>query len=61
LMLAWAAGVAAFLILISLVPGAQTMMKITPLTAAQWCIILIATLIGTFWIEMRKLMTYHRK
>ena len=60
LMLIWAGGVAVFLILISFVPGLQHLMKITTLTVAQWSMILIATMIGTFWIEVRKQITYHR-
>jgi hypothetical protein len=53
--------VVAFLIVISLFPGAQQLMKITALTASQWGMILIATFIGTFWMEVRKLIAYHRK
>jgi hypothetical protein len=60
-MLAWGGGVAAFLILISLIPGAGHLMKITSLTVSQWAMILAATFIGTFWIEIRKLVTYQRK
>jgi Ca2+-transporting ATPase len=59
LMLTWAAGVAAFLILISLIPSAQLLMKITTLSALQWLLILATTIVGTFWIEVRKLITYH--
>jgi P-type Ca2+ transporter type 2C len=61
LMLAWGVAVAAFLALISLIPGAQNLMKITTLTASQWAMILAATLIGTFWIEAYKLFTYQRE
>jgi Ca2+-transporting ATPase len=59
-MLIWGAAVAAFLILISVIPGAHQLMKITSLTAAQWGLILIATFAGTFWLELRKLITYPR-
>ena len=61
LMLAWGGGVAAFLILISLIPGIGHLVKITTLTASQWGMILAATLIGTFWIEVHKLVSFRRK
>jgi Ca2+-transporting ATPase len=60
LMLVWAGAVASFLILVSLFPGAQHLMRITTLTASQWAMILGATFLGTFWLELRKLITYHR-
>jgi Ca2+-transporting ATPase len=59
-MLAWGGAVAVFLILISQIPALQDLMKITTLTAAQWGMILIATVVGTFWLELHKLITYHR-
>ena len=61
MMLIWGGAVAVFLILISLIPGARQLMKITTLTAAQWGMILVATFIGTFWLELRKLITYKRR
>jgi Ca2+-transporting ATPase len=61
MMLGWGGAVAVFLALISLVPVLQPLMKITPLTAAQWGAILLATFVGTFWIEARKLVTYRRR
>jgi len=61
MMLIWVGAVAVFLILISLIPGARQLMKITTLTVAQWGMIIGATFIGTFWLELRKLVTYTRK
>ncbi len=61
MMLIWGGAVAVFLILISLIPSAQSLMKITTLTVAQWGMILIATFTGTFWLEVRKFITYHQK
>jgi hypothetical protein len=52
--------VAAFLILVSLIPGLQQLMRVTTLTTAQWGMILVASLIGTLWIEVLKLITHHR-
>jgi Ca2+-transporting ATPase len=58
MMLIWAGGVAAFILLVSLIPGAQHLMKITTLTVSQWGMILGATLMGTFWLEIKKMITY---
>ena len=59
MMLIWAAAVAAFLILVSLIPGAQHLMKITTLTVAQWLMIVGAAFLGTFWLEIKKIITYN--
>ena len=61
MMLIWAAAVALFLIAISSIPGAQSLMKITTLSAAQWGMILGATFIGTFWMELKKLIVFKKK
>jgi Ca2+-transporting ATPase len=58
IMLVWAGTVAGFLMLISLIPGAQHLLRITTLSAAQWGIILAATFVGTFWLEIKKKITY---
>jgi len=58
MMLIWAAAVTVFLIATSSIPGAQPLMKITTLTGSQWAMILGATFIGTFWLEIRKMITY---
>jgi len=60
MMLIWAAAVAVFLLLISFIPGAQYLMKITTLSVFQWGIILGATLLGTFWLEIKKMITYKK-
>lgn len=61
LMLVWGIVVAAFLLFVSLIPGAQNLMKTTALTLSQWGMILSVTFIGTFWLEIRKLITFRRK
>ena len=58
ILLIWAAAVALFLIAISSIPGAQSLMKITTLSVAQWSMILGATFIGTLW---RKLIVFKKK
>lgn len=60
MMLIWGGTIAAFLVLVSLFPGAQNLMKITSLTAAQWGMVLGLTFIGTFWLEIKKLITYKK-
>jgi Ca2+-transporting ATPase len=60
MMLIWGGTVAVFLILISSIPSAQHLMKITTLTAIQWGMILGATFIGTFWLEAKKMLTYKK-
>ena len=61
IMLIWAAAVAVFLIAISTIPSAQSLMKITSLTGSQWGMILGATIIGTFWMEIKKMIFYQKE
>lgn len=61
MMLIWAAAVTVFVLAISLIPGARQVMKVTTLNGAQWGQILGAVFIGTFWLEIKKLITYRRK
>jgi Ca2+-transporting ATPase len=60
MMVIWAAAVAAFLLLISVIPGARHLMKITTLSAAQWGLIIGAAFIGAFWLEIKKMVTYRK-
>ncbi|MBN1316705.1 MAG: cation-transporting P-type ATPase, partial [Anaerolineales bacterium] len=61
LMLVWGGAIAAFLILVSLIPGAGRLFKTVPITGSQWLIILVATLVGTFWMEIIKVVTFRQK
>jgi len=61
IMLIWAVAVGVFLISISTIPGAQTLVKTTTLTSSQWAMILGATFVGTFWLEIKKMITYANK
>lgn len=61
IMLIWGAAVAAFLLLVSVVPGVQHLMKVTALTGSQWGMILGAAFLGTFWLELKKLATTHKR
>ncbi len=61
IMLIWAVAVGVFLISISTIPGAPTLVKTTTLTSSQWAMILGATFVGTFWLEIKKMITYANK
>lgn len=54
LMIVWGILVAVFLAAVSLIPAAQSVMKITTLSVGLWSQILLATFIGTFWLEIKK-------
>jgi Ca2+-transporting ATPase len=58
LMLIWGGATAAFLILAEWIPSVQQVLKVEALPAAQWALILGAAFAGTFWIEVRKRITY---
>lgn len=60
MMLLWAGLVAVFLVVASFVPKAGSVMKITSLSAKEWIMIIAAGFIGTFWSEVRKLITFRR-
>ena len=50
--------VAVFLRLISVIPGAQHIMKITSLTSLQWGMIIGASFIGMFWVEIKLMIIF---
>jgi P-type Ca2+ transporter type 2C len=56
LMILWPAVVIAFVLLASLAPFVQTILKTTTLSSQDWLLVLSVTVIGTFWIEIRKLI-----
>ena len=58
LMLIWGGAVAIFLIIVSLFPAAEDLLKVTSLTINQWGMIIVFTLLGTFWMEIIKIATY---
>jgi Ca2+-transporting ATPase len=61
IMIIWIVAVLLFLLGVSLIPGAQNLMKTTSLTVSQWGIILIATFVGTFWLEIKKGVTFKKE
>jgi len=54
-MVVWAMATVVLLVVATLVPGAQQLIKVTSLHRAQWELVLGAALAGTFWIEVYKL------
>jgi len=60
MMLIWGAAVGVFLLAISMIPGARQLMKITTLTGGQWSMLLGAAFVGTFWLELKKMVTYKK-
>ena len=56
LMILWGVAAIAFVLFATLVPGVQNLLKTTTLSGQDWLLVLIATVIGTFWIEIRKLI-----
>jgi Ca2+-transporting ATPase len=55
-MVVWAMATAALLLVATLVPGAQQLIKVTSLSPAQWALAVGAAFAGAFWIEARKLV-----
>ncbi len=58
LMILWAVAAIAFVLFATLVLGVQNLLKTTTLSGQDWLLVLIATVIGTFWIEMRKVILW---
>jgi Ca2+-transporting ATPase len=60
LMILWAAAAIAFALFAALVPGVQTLLKTVTLSGQDWLLIVIATVLGTFWIEIGKVISWRR-
>jgi Ca2+-transporting ATPase len=60
LMILWAAAASAFALFAALVPGVQTLLKTVTLSGQDWLLIVIATVLGTFWIEIGKVISWRR-
>jgi hypothetical protein len=50
----------AFVILVTSVPFLQVLLKTRPLSLPQALLILTLGIAGTFWLEVRKLITYNK-
>ena len=55
-MVVWAMATAALLLVATLIPAAQRLIKLTSLHPAQWALAVGAAFAGTFWMEVRKLI-----
>lgn len=55
----WGLAVAVFLVLVNLIPPVQGLLNVTTLSGAQWALILGGTFLGTFWMELRKVLASH--
>jgi Ca2+-transporting ATPase len=58
LMVVWGVVALAFISLVTTVPFLQTFLKITTLNLGQWTLILVCVVVGTFWLEVKKLATF---
>ena len=58
LMILWAVAAIAFVLFATLVPGVQNLLRTTTLRGQDWLLVLIATVIGTFWIEIPKVILW---
>lgn len=61
IIVAWGVGVVAALVTITLVPELQFILSTASLTAKDWFLILLASLISTFWMEIVKVIRFAGK
>ena len=61
LMVTWGLATIAFILLVTTVPPLQALLKTGSLNVQQWLLIIAFTSVGTFWIEVRKLVTFRRE
>jgi Ca2+-transporting ATPase len=58
LLILWAVAAIAFALFASLVPFAQNLLKTTALSGQDWLLVLAAAVMGTFWIETRRVILW---
>lgn len=58
LMVFWGAASLAFVLLATTIPALQGVLHTTKLTASQWALVLGSMFVATFWIEIRKTLTF---
>jgi Ca2+-transporting ATPase len=56
----WAVATVAFLVLVTNAPFLQGYLKTTTLRPGQWALVVGAAVGGTFWLEVKKLVTFGR-
>jgi Ca2+-transporting ATPase len=55
-MVGWSAATLAFVVAATMIPGAHALFKTTNLPLEEWGLLVAAALLGTFWLEVRKMM-----
>ena len=58
LMIVWGLATMLFVLIVTLVPGLRSALKLEALSGGNWALAIGAALVGTFWIEARKLITF---
>ncbi len=58
LMIVWAVATVLFILIIAFVPGIQALFKTGILSSSEWALVVGTALVGTFWLEVRKWLTY---
>ena len=58
LMILWGAATVVFVLLATLVPALQTALRTVSLSCQQWTLMVGASLAGTFWLEVRKVLSH---
>ena len=59
-MVFWAGAAVAFMLVLVLVPPLRGIVKTASLSWPEWGLAVAASVAGTFWLEIRKLMTFRR-
>jgi P-type Ca2+ transporter type 2C len=58
LMVVWGCATLIFILLAVFVPGGHLLLKTVTLASGDWLLIIPAVLVGTFWLEVRKLFSH---
>jgi len=61
LMIVWALATVLFALAVTLFPGVQNFFKTATLSSTEWGLIVAAAITGTFWLEVRKWLTFRGK
>ena len=61
LMIVWGVATVGVLLVATAIPGVRSAFKVTALSAPEWALAVGAALAGTFWIEVKKLVTDDRR
>jgi len=57
-MVIWGVATVAFIGVATLIPPVRVALKTTLLSGGEWLLAIAAALVGTFWLELRKLLTH---